>query len=82
MRRGRRAPAPSGARIATTPVGSGTVKSKYGPETEFEPPSTCASLSAQPAYQIDAVDRSVDLLPPEQVRSRSPARVSSISASR
>src|SRR6478752_6228111 len=41
----------SGARIPTTPVGSGTVKLKYGPATAFEEPSTCASLSAQPAYQ-------------------------------
>ena len=40
-----------GARTATTPVGSGTVKLKYGPATGFEPPSTSDSLSAQPAYQ-------------------------------
>src|SRR5215212_2592036 len=40
----------SGAITATTPVGSGTVKLKYGPATGFEPPSTCASLSVQPAY--------------------------------
>src|SRR5438445_6504905 len=41
----------SGASVATTPVGSGTVKLKYGPATGFDEPSTCASLSAQPAYQ-------------------------------
>ena len=41
----------SGASTATTPVGSGTVKLKYGPATGFELPSTCASLSAHPAYQ-------------------------------
>src|SRR6266850_2215064 len=41
----------SGASTATTPVGSGTVKLKYGPATGFDEPSTCASLSAQPAYQ-------------------------------
>src|SRR5882724_4228844 len=41
----------SGATTATTPVGSGIVKLKYGPATGFEPPSTCGSLSAQPAYQ-------------------------------
>src|SRR6266550_4095747 len=41
----------SGASTATTPVGSGTVKLKYGPATGFEEPITCASLSAQPAYQ-------------------------------
>ena len=41
----------SGAMTATTPVGSGTVKLKYGPATGFDEPSTCASLSAHPAYQ-------------------------------
>src|SRR5439155_22693074 len=41
----------AGARIPTTPVGSGTVKLKYGPATAFEDPSTSASLAAQPAYQ-------------------------------
>src|SRR3954454_21497637 len=40
-----------GARIATTPVVSGNVKLKYGPATAFDEPSTCATLSAQPAYQ-------------------------------
>src|SRR5262249_48889751 len=40
-----------GARSATTPVGSGIVKLKYGPATGFAPPSTCDSLSAHPAYQ-------------------------------
>src|ERR671936_487041 len=41
----------SGASTPTTPVGSGTVKLKYGPATGFEPPITWASLSLQPAYQ-------------------------------
>src|SRR5919201_913112 len=41
----------SGAISPTTPVGSGTVKLKYGPATGFDEPITCASLSAQPAYQ-------------------------------
>src|SRR2546422_11282861 len=41
----------SGASTPTTPVGSGTVKLKYGPPTGFDEPSTWASLSAQPAYQ-------------------------------
>src|SRR3954449_7485926 len=41
----------SGASVATTPVGSGTVKLKYGPATGFDEPITCANLSAQPAYQ-------------------------------
>src|SRR5215207_5441864 len=41
----------SGASTATTPVGSGTVKLKYGPATGFEEPTTWATLSAKPAYQ-------------------------------
>src|SRR5215470_1613285 len=41
----------AGARTATTPVGSGTLKLKNGPATGFEAPATCATLSAQPAYQ-------------------------------
>ena len=40
-----------GARTATTPVGSGREKLKYGPATGLVPPTTCANLSAQPAYQ-------------------------------
>src|SRR5215467_288263 len=42
----------AGARTATTPVGSGTLKLKYGPATGLDAPATCATLSAQPAYQI------------------------------
>ena len=72
----------SGARIATTPVGSGTVKLKYGPATGFEPPSTCGSLSAQPAYQTTrSIVRSTSRRP-EQTRARSGARASIISARR
>src|SRR5215212_2661512 len=40
-----------GASTATTPVGSGTEKSKYGPATGFAVPRTAVTLSAQPAYQ-------------------------------
>src|SRR5262245_2612978 len=40
-----------GATTATTPVGSGTVKSKYGPATGLLDPATCATLSAHPEYQ-------------------------------
>ena len=72
----------SGARIATTPVGSGTVKLKYGPATGFEPPSTCGSLSAHPAYQTTrSIARSTSRRP-EHAWARSAARVSIISASR
>src|SRR5205823_9091152 len=41
----------SGARMPVTPVGSGTVKLKYGPETGFDEPTTWANLSAHSAYQ-------------------------------
>ena len=41
----------AGATTATTPVGSGTLKLKYGPATGFAAPATCATLSGQPAYQ-------------------------------
>src|SRR5207247_6798485 len=72
----------SGARMATTPVGSGTVKLKYGPATGFEPPSTWASLSAQPAYQTTRSTAASTSLRPEQTAARSSARASIISASR
>src|ERR671938_208076 len=56
----------SGASTATTPVGSGTVKLKYGPATGFAEPSTCASLSVQPAYQtIRSTARSTSPRPEE-----------------
>ena len=41
----------AGAMTATTPVGSGRLKLKYGPATGLDPPATCATLSGQPAYQ-------------------------------
>ena len=40
-----------GAIMATTPVGSGTLKLKYGPATGLAAPATWATLSVQPAYQ-------------------------------
>ena len=40
-----------GATTATTPVGSGSEKLKYGAATGLVPPTTWAILSAQPAYQ-------------------------------
>src|SRR6185437_10512962 len=40
-----------GASTATTPVGSGSEKLKYGPATGLDEPRTWAILSAQPAYQ-------------------------------
>src|SRR6185437_6130659 len=43
--------APGGASSATTPVGSGTLRLKYGPATGLAAPSTCPILSGQPAYQ-------------------------------
>ena len=72
----------SGARTPTTPVGSGTVKLKYGPATGFAEPSTCASLSAQPAYQTTrSIARSTSARPPE-CSVRSARRASIISAIR
>src|SRR4051812_7466228 len=72
----------SGASTATTPVGSGTVKLKYGPATGFEPPSTCGSLSAQPAYQTTrSIERSTSSRPPQN-SANSATRASIISASR
>src|SRR5580765_5004092 len=72
----------SGATTATTPVGSGNVKLKYGPATGFDPPSTCASLSAQPAYQTTrSIERSTSSRP-EHSSASSPARASIISAIR
>jgi hypothetical protein len=59
--------------MATTPVGSRTVKSKYLPATGFVPPRICATLSAQPAYQIQ---RSIAALTPSD-GSAAPASVSS-----
>src|SRR5690242_18302163 len=41
----------AGAITATTPVGSGTLKLKYGPATALADPVTWATLSGQPAYQ-------------------------------
>ncbi len=66
-----------GARIATTPVGSGSEKLKYGPATGFAEPATCANLSAQPAYQTmrsiassDARERASAASGPRPRRSR------------
>src|SRR4051794_7913868 len=72
----------SGATIATTPVGSGIVKLKYGPATGFVDPSTCASLSANPAYQTQrSIARCTSSLP-EQSSANSGTRASIISAIR
>ena len=71
-----------GATIPTTPVGSGTVKLKYGPATGFAPPSTWLSLSVQPAYQTKrSTARSTSSRPPHSSASSAP-RASSISATR
>src|SRR6187551_1983504 len=61
----------SGARMATTPVGSGVVKLKYGPETGFEEPIACASLSDQPAYQTTRSMAASTSFFPEQTAARS-----------
>src|SRR6184192_4387220 len=66
----------SGASTATTPVGSGIVKLKYGPATGFDEPSTWASLSAKPAYQTQrSIERCTSSLP-EQSSANSGTRAS------
>src|SRR5688500_10111208 len=72
----------AGASTATTPVGSGTEKLKYGPATGFEEPITCASLSAQPAYQTTRSIAASTSSVPEQTAARSAVRASIISARR
>ena len=68
--------------IATTPVGSGTVKLKYGPATGFDPPSTWVSLSEKPAYQTQrSIARSTSSRPVVS-SANSAARASIISAIR
>src|SRR2546430_8884169 len=76
----------SGAMMPTTPVGSGMVKLKYGPETGLVLPATCASLSVQPAYQIsastaDSTSREA-VRPPPSTSTNCALRPSSISAAR
>ena len=72
----------SGATTATTPVGSGIVKLKYGPATGFEEPRTCETLSAKPAYQTQrSIERSTSSRP-EQSAANSGMRDSIISAMR
>ena len=65
-----------GATIPTTPVGSGTVKLKYGPATGFAPPSTWLSLSVQPAYQtIRSMACSTSVAPAAQLGQLAAARL-------
>ena len=56
-----------GASVATTPVGSGSEKSKYGPATGLAFPNTWVSLSAHPAYQTQ---RSIDSVTTASARLR------------
>src|SRR3954470_3791031 len=72
----------SGASVATTPVGSGTVKLKYGPATGFDEPITCANLSAQPAYQTTRSTERSTSSRPLQSSANSAVRASNISAVR
>src|SRR5438477_6516934 len=72
----------SGASVATTPVGSGTVKLKYGPATGFDEPITCANLSAQPAYQTTRSTERSTSSRPLQSSANSAVRASTISAVR
>src|SRR5215204_1594032 len=72
----------SGAMTPTTPVGSGTVKLKYGAATGFDEPSTCAYLSAQPAYQTHRSMAASTSSRPDDSSANSAARASIISALR
>src|SRR5207248_3197814 len=72
----------SGAPITTTPVGSGIVKLKYGPATGLDEPSTCASLSAKPAYHTQRSIAFSTSAFPEQSAANSGTRASIISAMR
>ena len=72
----------SGAMIATTPVGSGTVKLAHGPAIGFAPPSTCGSLSAQPAYHTSRSTDASTSASPLQSSANSARRDSIISATR
>ena len=65
----------AGATTATTPVGSGTLKLKYGPATGFAAPATWATLSGHPAYQTQRSIASAT------VRSASPRSRSSFATS-
>ena len=73
----------SGARIATTPVGSGTVKLKYGPATGFERAEHLRQLVRPARVPDDAIDRPPRPPScPSRRAARSPARASIISARR
>ena len=67
-----------GARTATTPVGSGVEKPKYGPATGLLLPSTAASLSVQPAYQTHRSMAASTAARALAVESPSPAATSSV----
>lgn len=80
-----------GARTATTPVGSGVERLRYGPATGFAPPTTWPILSVQPAYQTQrsiAASTTADALDLERPsasetsRTNCSRRPSSISATR
>jgi hypothetical protein len=58
------------------------VKLKYGAATGFEEPSTCAYLSAQPAYQTQRSIASSTSARPDERSANSAARASIISAIR
>src|SRR5881392_123489 len=72
----------SGTSTPTTPVGSGTVKLKYGPATGFAEPSICTSLSAQPAYQTIRSTAACTSASSPVSSANSGVRASSISATR
>ena len=52
-----------GARTATTPVGSGMLKLKYGPATGFEVPTTCDDLVGEAGVPDEPMNGPLDLRP-------------------
>ena len=67
----------SGATMATTPVGSGIEKAKYGPATGLAAPITWANLSDQPAYQTHRSMAAATARPASRRPRPSPATTSS-----
>src|SRR5690606_18487623 len=71
-----------GASTATTPVGSGTDRLKYGPATGLAAPATWATLSVHPAYQTHRSIAAETTASASRALSPSPAPTSSTNCPR
>src|SRR5262245_62335230 len=71
-----------GARMPTTPVGSGADTLKNGPATGLRLPRTCAILSVQPAYQTSRSTAASTTAPAARTDRPSPAPTSSTNCAR